>query len=625
MSAGQASERAAGESPLTRRAITIGLGAIALALPRRAVAAPAAGGLELDVQLERTRVSVGEGVRYVIEIAQEGRGGRVPEPELPDFTEMGISLKGPMTSQGQSTSWINGQVTRRTTVSYAYYLIPTKPGKFKLPVHVKVNGAKVRAPRIPVLEVIGAAMPEEAVAPSETARPQEAPSDLFLWLRVDKPSPYVGEQVIYAIELYESIGRRVDISLNEPPGFQDFWTEELNVTPTRAEVIDGRRFHVHTIFRRALFPQRAGELMIGRPQADVGVVADLFRPVQRLRRVVGQALKLQVRPLPGAGRPPGFSPNNVGNFKIAAEVDRAQVKQGEPLTLTVTISGTGNINAIDPGEWPALPGMRRYDPKVEVATYEGERVGGERRYEFLVIPEQAGALELPAHRFSFFDPATERYETVSTRPIKLEVTADPNAPQPTGMGDAATPTPEAAAGDGDLFAPPLTPASAPRVGASRRDPRRAFRRWLYGMLGVPAAFATVSGGRALWRRFGPDDAAREAAARAARRRALTTQAEAAVSSGDGFYGAISQLLQGAAVERAGPKGHGLPRRQLLALLRERGVPEDVVSQLGALLDRCDAARFGAAGGERPQDRQAVLDEALALVRGQALARGRERA
>ncbi|MCA9715527.1 MAG: hypothetical protein KC468_12695, partial [Myxococcales bacterium] len=62
-----------------------------------------------------------------------------------------------------------------------------------------------------------------------------------------------------------------------------------------------------------------------------------------------------------------------------------------------------------------------------------------------------------------------------------------------------------------------------------------------------------------------------------------------------------------------------------ALLRERGVPEDVVSQLGALLDRCDAARFGAAGGERPQDRQAVLDEALALVRGQALARGRERA
>ncbi len=614
-----------------RRVLALGVGALALALvetPRAwAGPAPAAGGVQLQVQLERGRVNVGEGVRYVIEIALEGRGGRAPEPELPDFSTMGIELKGPMTSQGQSTSWINGQVTRRTTISYTYFLLPTKPGKFKLPVHVKHNGAKIRAPRIPVLEVVGAAVPEEAVAASGADKPQEAPGDLFLWLRVDKPRPYVGEQVIYAIELYERLGRRVDISLTDPPGFQDFWTEELNVRPQRVEAVGGQRFRVHTILRRALFPQRAGELTIGRPQADVGIVADLFRPVQRLRRVAGQALKLEVQPLPAAGQPAGFSPNNVGNFKITTEVDRAAVKQGEPLTLTLTITGTGNIKAIDPGEWPALPGMRRYDPKVELATYEGERVGGERRYEFLVIPEQAGALEIPAHRFSFFNPATERYQTVASRPIALEVTADPNAPAPSSDGAAAPvseATAQATSDDADLFAPLMTPESVPRVDAGSGDPRRAFRRWLYGMLGVPAAAAAITGGQALWRRFGPDDAAREAAARAARRRSLAAEAEAAVAGGEGFYGAVSQLLQGAAVERAGPEGHGLPRRRLLALLRSRGVSEDDVSGLGALLDRCDAARFGAAASERAEEREAVLEQALSLVRRSSLAtRGRE--
>ena len=125
--------------------------------------------------------------------------------------------------------------------------------------------------------------------------------------------------------------------------------------------------------------------------------------------------------------------------------------------------------------------------------------------------------------------------------------------------------------------------------------------------------------RALWRRLGPDDSSRASAARLARQRGLIAQAEAGVASGAGFYNALSQLLQALAVERAGVEGEGLPRRALLELLARKGVAAEDLSRLGRLLDRSDAARFGAAS-EAATDRRAALDDALTLVRSSSLTR-----
>ncbi|MEZ4427006.1 MAG: BatD family protein [Nannocystaceae bacterium] len=599
---------------ITRRRALLGGAALVTYLSLGEGVAKAAG-LTITAELERARVSVGEGVRFAIEIVQEGSGGNLPAPKIPDFTAMGMTVQGPGVNQGSSTMWVNGQVTRRTTVQYSYLLIPGKPGTYKLPVAV----GNAKAPRVPVLEVVGAEVTDEPVDARDMSKPTDASSDLFLWLRVDNPRPYVGEQITYAIELYEALGRRVEISLSEMPGFQNFWVEELPGEALRVEEVAGRPYRVHSIFRRALFPQKAGALTIGRPQVDVGVVAGLIPTVQRLRRVAGKPLKIEVRPLPAEGQPVGFSPNNVGVFEIKAEVDRRKVKQGEPFTLTVDVSGTGNVAAIDPGAWPELPGMRRYDPKVETTAFSGAAVGGARRYEFLVIPERGGALEIPAHPFSFFDPKTERYQTVKTAPIAIEVEADPNAPAPAPEAKASSD--EGAQGDeAGLFAPIMSPDALPRVDAADED---WWSTWLWGMVGVPAVASAAAVAAALWRRFGPDERARARAAREAQRRELLARAEQGVETGDGFYSALGQLLQGAAVDRVGPEGYGLPRRELLALLRRRGLAAEEVDRFGALLDRCDAARFGAAGRESPAARRELLEQALTLVKPGPGARRKE--
>ena len=81
------------------------------------------------------------------------------------------------------------------------------------------------------------------------------------------------------------------------------------------------------------------------------------------------------------------------------------------------------------------------------------------------------------------------------------------------------------------------------------------------------------------------------------------------------------MLQDVALERAGPSGVGLPRPQLCRLLEQRGVSHDDARRFEALLERCDEARFAGDKGTA-EDRQSLLDDALAVVRGVAKGGGR---
>lgn len=591
----------------TRRDFLTGTAALAATtLVARSV--QAADRVTVSVELDRTSTTVGDAVEMTVQVERVGEGRGIPDPVLPDLAALGIAIAGdPSTFRSFTSMNINGVTQSRITQTFGYTLIPSKPGKFSLPVHVMNGAVKINARRTPVLEVTGTEAVALAPIPGGAGDPTEASGDIFLWTRLDKPRAYVGEQLIYQLEVYERLPFP-NIQLRALPGFQDFWSEELPEGEMRTESVAGTPYRVHPGLRRALFPQRAGTLTISAPEVGVGM----------RRRVTGRPTSVEVLPLPAAGRPAQFSANNVGLFTIAAKVDRAKVKQGEPFTLTVTISGTGNIRVIDPGTWPELAGMRRYDPKVDTRVSVGNQVGGERSYDFLVIPETAGELVVPPHSFSFFDPATARYETVSTQPITITVAGDPNAKAP-------SPTPEAApdpakparpTGEDGLLAPLISPDALPRVGTTTSWLTPA--RFTAGMIAAPVVLVASAAARAVWRRVGPDDRSRASAARAVKQRGLIAQAERGVASGEGFYNALSQLLQALAVERAGPEGQGLPRRALLELLARRGVKTEDVARLGQLLDRADAARFGAAS-EGAAERQAALDDALALVKRSSLA------
>jgi hypothetical protein len=576
---------------LSRRSFTRGLGralALGTAAPLlgRASAAWAAE-VVAEASMSATTTRVGEPVQLTLSI--EVRGARapadIPWPKaiIADFDVSAIQSVG-----GWSGDLFGGPAGRVSTRKVSALVTPKVAGKFELGFSVEVDG-KTFESNVPVLEVVGA---DEELPESPAGRgPTGAQGPVFLWATVDKEKAYVGEQVTYALDVYE---RRsfLGIHLRKPPSFTDFFTEELpegEPTIKRVGVVD---YRVRPGLRRALFPQRAGTLEIGAAELSVGGT----------QRILSPALTVEVLPLPGEGRPAGFSPNNVGRFTIAAEVDRTTLAANEPVTLRVTIAGEGNVKFVDPGPWPEIAGVRRYEPKVETQLRKGAVLGGERRYEFLLIPERGGSLEIPAHELAFFDPAAERYEVVRTEPIVLTVEG----------GQPAEPPPDPTAEpEGERLSPLVLGDALPR-----HTPRERWltpERWLWGMLAVPVLASAGLGGAALWRRFGADEQSRARARRRQRHRELVDAAERAVDDGKGFHATLGKLLHELAVERAGAEGVGLPRPELLRLLGQHGVPPAEVERLRALLDRCDAARFGAQGDAR-EDRRALLEEVLDLVR-----------
>ncbi len=593
----------------TRRGFFLASAALAaLARPRRA----RAGDLSIRVEADRTRVFVGDTVRYTVEISAED-AARVPEPILPGALDDAFDVQGPFVGSSSHIVAAGSRISRREVRTYTFEIVPLRAGMYDLRAFVPGPGGTRIASNPLRVEAVGGATAQAGAGSGAAAgagrdaqgfpEPTEPRGDVFVWAAVDRDEVYVGEQVNFTLDVYER-NRFVNVQIRNLPSFKDFWTEELPEASERRVTVGAVPYRVHPGIRRALFPQRAGDLVIGATEAVVGL-----RRVIRSPKVV-----VHVRPLPAEGQPKGFSAHNVGSFGIEAAVDRRRVRAGEPLTLTVTVRGTGNVRFVDPAPWPPIDGVRRYDPTVEVETrVDLDQAGrlviaGRRAYKFLLIPRRAGTIEIPPHRLSFFDPAAGRYRTVSTDPITLSVEA-------AGAADAAAETPPAAdapaEGDAGALMPIWTGDHVPR--ATARAPWLTPRRWAAGMAAIPLLVA----GRALFgmvrgRMLGPEEA--RAAARARRmRRARLERLPGLAGDERRFYAELAALLHEAAVAKAGPHAAGLPRHRLREELGKAGVPADELDRFDELMDACDAARFGGAAAGSEDERRALADAARALL------------
>ena len=553
-----------------------------------------AEGIQAVIEVDETQALVGDILTIDMVVTRSDRG-KLPTPGLPASLEEAFDIGTCGEGRERSMQIVNG----RTSVVNAYRvscpLTAKKPGTFKIAFSVPAGKKKITSNTVEVS--VAASAGERAPLEDPTVEaPTDAREDVFLWVSTNKRRAFVGEQVTFRLDVYEA-RRFLDVQLRTSPTFEGFLSEELPLPEVYTTMVGERPFRVRPGIRRALFPQKAGKATIG--------ASELL--ISRRKRRFSDPIEIDILPLPAEGQPEGFSANNVGRYQISAKVDRDTVDPGEPFTLTYTVAGEGNIELVDPGAWEELPSVRRYDPKVTTDRSRGDVVGGTRSYAFLVIPEKPGTLTIPAHTLSYFDPSTEQYATASTQAIEVVVGGDPNAIVREETDD--DPAPSSTVDD------PLAPVVA--MEAVPRDLPRARwltqERWTLGMLAVPLVLMVGLGGGWAWRRFGPDDAARGRAKVRARRRERIETAQAALDSGEGFHAAVGALLQDVALEVTGPEGTGLPRPELLRLLERRGAASEDRRRLESLLERCDAARFGASGGGA-DDRNALLDEALAIVR-----------
>jgi hypothetical protein len=582
-----------------RRPFLLGGAALLVAAPRGALAA---GELEVSARLDPPRAAVLDIVVLTVEVVSRGGGGRLPQVRLPAELAAACQIDEGGTRSSFRSSFMNGRLSQESVSVMTWHLTPQRMGKLRFAVTAQdETGATARSAEVE-LDIVGVAEAAKESAESGPV-PTRADAEVIMWATVDAAEAWVGQPLLYRLEVWERT-RFMNIQIRTLPTFQDFWTEEVPESPQRMELVEGIPYRVHPGLARVLVPQRAGTLVVGPAEAVAGL----------RKRITSRAVEVRVKPLPAAGQPPGFAANNVGRFELELAVDRPSVRQGEPFTLTWTVRGEGNLRFVDTGPPPHVDGARTYEPKVETvvevtADSEGNlRPRGRRTYEMLVIPERSGRITIPEHKLAFFDPWKARYEVATAPEVHVDVIAE-------GAGGNVTEPPVGAppvagsAGDGMLIPPP---AASVLTRVTPHEPSLSAGRWLAGMLAVPGIAAVGVVGAWLRERMAGDEHTRGVAARRQRRRELLARARASVAGGSGFYVDVAALLQEIALERAGPRGVGLARPALLRVLRDTGIAAEHLAELEALLDACDAARFGASEAQ-PEDRERLLQRTAALV------------
>ena len=150
-----------------------------------------------------------------------------------------------------------------------------------------------------------------------------------------------------------------------------------------------------------MYPQMTGALKI--PSITFkGIVVQQNRSVDPLeaffnggsgyvevkRDIVAPGLNVQVDPLPT--KPTDFS-GGVGHFSISAQADKTTLKAGNPVTIRVVVSGTGNLKLIKQPTLSLPKDFDKYDPKVTDKTrLTSNGIEGSMVYDFLVVPRNQG-------------------------------------------------------------------------------------------------------------------------------------------------------------------------------------------------------------------------------------------
>lgn len=573
-----------------------------------------AADVQVHAGLDRTQLAVGDSADLAVEVdgAQDAAA-----PTLANVDGLSVRYVGP----SSQFSIVNGRTS--ASVTHHFTVTATKPGTFTIgPITVDAGGKRYDAGTVTVH--VGAGAPAVR-AGAGGGRGAPSGEQLRLVLTSPRTRAYLHEHVPATLTLTVGAVQVSDVHYPTISG-DGFALEPLRDPVQRREQTPQGTVQV-VDFATTLTPLRAGELTIGPATLELSVPTRDGRDpfFQRFlggdpfgaRRPVtlqSEALQLEVLPLPEAGKPADFS-GAVGRFELRVAAAPRALKAGDPVTITTTIEGDGNLDGIRPPVLAESDALKTY-PVQPLPQASGSPAavpaGGRARavFEQVVIPEHAGTITLPALRFSYFDPEAAAYRTLSASPIALAVqpSAQAAAPAPAGA-PAHAPAPETLGRD--IVFIKDTPGEFTPIG------RRLYRSptfWVLQLVPLASWVVVVLYDRRRRQLRADPRLARFTTAGRSARRALAAAA-ATLRSGDrvAFYDALARVLREYLSAKLDLPPGAITADSVAERVHGRGVPADVADGLRELFAICEHVRF-APGGEADGDMRQALARAESLLR-----------
>jgi hypothetical protein len=400
----------------THRALTLGMFIAMLATALGWFGTEIVQGATFSASLDHTTVFANEEVTLSL-VVQDGRADSWPVP--PPVPGLQFRAAG----ETSHVTLINNR--RSSAMVYSYTVQAAQPGDYVIPpIKVLVAGRELTSQPLRLKVESGELAVEEGVA--------------FLRLVAPRTDLFVGEVLLLEVRLYATSG-----TLRGAPQLQ---AEGLTFgpmiqTPTRSVRV-GNQFYSLVVFNTYVSPARSGQLQLGPATVPMSLPnprsrRDIFgRPRDFMDvSLSSPTLELNVAPLPNEGRPTDFN-GAVGDYSLAVSVSTNRVTAGDPITIVVQIAGGGPLEPLKLDSFNHWSGFKTYPPATQVQTNDTFGLEGVKTFEQVVIPESAAVRELPPITFSYFNPVTRSYQTLSHPPTPLVVQPAPaSVARPIALGN----------------------------------------------------------------------------------------------------------------------------------------------------------------------------------------------
>ena len=363
--------------------------------------------------------------QFTVSFVVEGNRPSDFEWESGDDFEL---LWGPQQGRSSSVQIINGKRTESSQTTYSYILRPVKKGKFTLPkARAVVDGKEIFSKPVSV-EVLGGGSSDAQQSSSQggaskNVRADASGQEIFLVLTLDKTNVVVGEPIKAVLKLYQ----KTNIAGFEGadfPDFDGFWSQET-LAPSNIQFVresyNDQIYNAAVLREYALVPQHSGTIEIEPAElvclvnvrvssGGTSLFDGFFDEYTTVRKkVASKPVSVRVKPLP-AGAPASYA-GGVGVFSVTASLTRDTLAAHEAASLVLNVSGRGNVSLLETPKITFPLDVESYDPKVS-GNVAANGLAGTKTYEYPFIPRSAGDFEIGPIMYTYYDVEQHKYVTL---------------------------------------------------------------------------------------------------------------------------------------------------------------------------------------------------------------------
>ncbi len=416
---------------------------------------------EIVVEAGATEIFAGESVDYSVEIRN------VKNPVAPDLSALRQDFDAVAAgdeSHNQSSTFIfNGKVTQQNTFghTYRFRLTPRRTGKLVISAPTATVDGKTISGRALTLNVVSPESQDVVIPEIKTDRatvyptqpfevtlrilvrplPDNPDRDPLMPLRrrpphidvnwVDLPAGLSGDEKARWLEKLlsqnDSGFTLNDVSTRSGSFFEGPRAAVFSFDQGREsrKGLDGRtvNYFVYEL-KRKLTPSKAGTYNLG-PAVVKGTFVDGTEGGSYSGRkvvAIAPAVPVEARDVP-VPRPPTFC-GGIGDYQLTATANPTALRVGDPLTLTLNIergTASGSLDLINAPDLAANPKVAA-DFEILDKNPTGRKDGEVKRFEYALRPKRPG-VEIPALAITVFNPDSEKFSEIATKPIALAVSA----------------------------------------------------------------------------------------------------------------------------------------------------------------------------------------------------------